>query len=169
MTAAILTLRITIALIPYQRLSQLVMWLILGIAGIGGLFFFSFILAQIHFLRDGYRIRPVARRSYFRWVLGPSDWVYEECNERGQIQRWQFVPLIIGIGYPATTEIAVPNEQGWDSAMPSWAVRRQIAFDHSEQTMASSSGARDFSVLRYRHRHVLQRTWRSPFSRRLWR
>ncbi len=95
------------------------------VTAIGGLVIFWLVAAEIDFWRSGYRIRQLGRKEYISWTPGPKDYIYEERACDGRIQRMPFVRVVLEDGYPAPSEVLLPNEEVWDARVPSWAIGRR--------------------------------------------
>jgi hypothetical protein len=94
--------------------------------GIGGLVPFWNLRAQIDFYRRGYRIREVPPRLYlFHWPLGPRPCLFEEMASNGEIRQLPFTRLVLTGGYPAQSEVPLPDSATWDRSVPSWARGRR--------------------------------------------
>lgn len=97
-------------------LATAVVLLIAVITGIGGLIGFWVVADLVDFWRLGYRVKFVAG----------SEWLYEERQNRGSVQSFQFTCDILGDGgYAAPCEVQIPGDALWLEVVPVWAHRRR--------------------------------------------
>ncbi len=126
------------------------------IFALGGLVIFWGIAEQIELWRQGYRVRQIGPKGFFRLSLGPKQCVYEERAPGGQILGLPFVLTVLGDGYPAPCEVCLPREEDWDARMPSWARGRRRKPARKKCLLAQASDARPKRFLAEikRSRHI---------------
>jgi hypothetical protein len=120
-----------------EWLTKLLFIVTTGIVGVGGLWAFWNVTWAYAFYRRGYRVRWVAK----------MDCAYEEFSPDGMLRSFVFQHRPLADIYAPPCEIAIPEEADWDTAMPTWAGRReQIA--HRLTTWAQAGYGRSVTFVR---------------------
>lgn len=100
--------------------------LLVGIPlSLGGLVLLRSTRDVIDFRKRGYRVRRIQPKELVRWTLGPKECVYEERDPDGSIRALPFVRIVVELGYPARSEIVLPEELRWNDDAPAWARGRR--------------------------------------------
>jgi len=112
---------------------------VLGLAtAIAGLLLFWVLVKEFRFVRSGYRIRPAGPYVLPFRTLDSGEWIYDERDSEGRIRSLPFVRIVLGQGYPAHTELELPNEEEWKTIAPEWARGRRALI--IERLIASAGG-----------------------------